>query len=195
MEGILTGFTMNLLKVNFSELYDRHLCRHSQFGINVIHILAVLGIYLCLYSIVYRLVGIEWLLIGIAGVHLAILALNVPLKVLGSTFAFLATVIALIVSLPTLPAWTYALAIYPFYKIQAWSHKVYNVERDMTEFNKKYRKGFVLFVLLSVYEVPILLNYLVFDKNNWPVWLSPARRPTQPVQASGTPDGRAPQCP
>jgi hypothetical protein len=186
---------MNLLKVNFSELYDRHLCRHSQFGINVIHILAVLGIYLCLYGIVYRLVGIEWLLICLAGVHLAILALNVPLKVLGSTVAFLAAVIALVVSLPILPAWAYALAIYPFYKIQAWSHKVYNVERDMTEFNKKYRKGFVLFVLLSVYEVPILLNYLVFDKNNWPVWLSPARRQTQPVQPSGTPDGQAPQCP
>ena len=169
---------MNLFKVNFSELYDRHLCRHSQFGLNVFHILAVLGIYLCLYSVVYRLVGIEWPLLGIAGVHLAILALNLPLRVLGSTVAFLAIVIVLVVSLPTLPAWAYALAIYPFYKIQAWSHMVYNVERDMTDFNKKYRKGFVLFVLLSVYEVPILLKYLVFDKNNWPWLFSP--RATNP---------------
>jgi hypothetical protein len=186
---------MNLLKVNFSQLYDRHLCRHSQFGINVVHIAAVLGIYLCLYGIVYRLLCIEWPLLGIAGVHLAILALNVPLRVLASTVAFLAIVIALVVSLPTLPAWAYALAIYPFYKIQAWSHKVYNVERDMTEFNKKYRKGFALFVLLSVYEVPILLNYLVVDKNNWPEWLSPAHRQTEPVQPSATADGQAPQCP
>jgi hypothetical protein len=102
----------------------------------------VLAIYLCLYGIVYRLVGIEWLLICLASVHLTILALNVPLKVLASTVVFLAIVFALVVSLPTLPAWAYALAIYLFYKIQAWSHKVYNVERDMTEFNKKCRKGF-----------------------------------------------------
>jgi hypothetical protein len=186
---------MNLLKVNFSELYDRHLCRHSQFGINVIHILAVLGIYFCLYAIVYRLTGLTWPLLAAAGVHLAILVLNLPLRVLAGTVAFLAIVVALVVSLPTLPAWAYALAIYPFYKIQAWSHKVYNVERDMTEFNKKYRKGFALFVLLSVYEVPILLNYLVFDKNNWLVWSSPASRETEPLQPSSTASGQAPQCP
>lgn len=186
---------MNLFKVNFSELYDRHLCRHSQFGINVIHILAVLGIYLCLYGIVYRLVGSEWPLLGAAGIHLAVLAFNVPLRVLGFTAAFLAVVLALVLSLPPLPSWSYALAIYPFYKIQAWSHKVYNAARDMTEFNEKYRKGFVLFVLLSVYEVPILLNYLVFDKNNGPTWFTPARGQTASVQARETPDGRAAQCP
>jgi hypothetical protein len=195
MEGPLTGVAMNLFKVNFSELYDRHLCRHSQFGINVIHIMAVLGIYFCLYAILYRLNSLAWPLLGVAGVHLAILALNVQLRVLVGTVVFLAMVIALVLSLPTLPAWAYALAIYPFYKIQAWSHKVYNLERDMTEFNKKYRKGFALFVLLSVYEVPILLNYLVFDKNNWPVWISPARGETEPVQPGGTAGGQTPQCP
>jgi len=186
---------MNPLKVNFPELYDRHLCRHSQFGINVIHILAVLGIYFCLYAIVYRLTGLTWPLLAAAGVHLAILALNLPLRVLGGTLAFLAVVVALVIALPTLPAWAYALAIYPFYKIQAWSHKVYNVERDMTEFNKKYQKGFALFLLLSIYEVPILLNYLVFDKNNWPVWSSPASRESESVQPGSTASGQAPQCP
>ena len=30
----------------------------------------------------------------------------------------------------------------------------------MTEFNKKYAKGRVLFVVLLFYEVPIVLNYL-----------------------------------
>jgi hypothetical protein len=186
---------MSLLKTNFSELYDRHLCRHSQFGINVIHIMAVLGIYLCLYAIAYRLTGLAWPLLTAVGVHLAILALNLPLRVLCGTLVFLAIIIVLVVSLPTLPAWVYALAIYPFYKIQAWSHKVYNVERDMTEFNKKYQKGFALFVLLSVYEVPILLNYLVFDKNNRPVWSSPALREAESLQPSNTAGGQAPQCP
>ena len=66
----------------------------------------------------------------------------------------------------------YVLAVPLLYKVQAWSHKVYNVARDMTEFNTKYKKGFALFVLLSIYEMPLLLNYLVFDKNNWPTWLS-----------------------
>jgi hypothetical protein len=194
MEELLTGVAMNLLKVNFPELYDRHLCRHSQFGINVIHILAAQGIYFCLYAMVYHLTGLTWPLLATAGVHLAIVALNLPLKVLAGTVVFLAAVVALVVSLPTLPAWAYALAIYPSYKIQAWSHKVYNVERDMTEFNQKYRKGFALFVLLSIYEAPILLNYLVFDKNNWPVWSSPANRETEPLQPSSTASGQAPQC-
>ena len=53
------------------------------------------------------------------------------------------------------------------HKPQAWSHKVWAVERDMTEFNKRYPKGPVLFVVLLVYEVPLLLNYLAFDRKNW----------------------------
>ena len=34
---------------------------------------------------------------------------------------------------------------------------------DMHEFADKYRKGLSLFVLLAVYELPILINFLVFD--------------------------------
>jgi hypothetical protein len=37
----------------------------------------------------------------------------------------------------------------------------------MTAFNAKYRKGPALFVLLSLYELPILLNYLVFGRRDW----------------------------
>jgi len=48
------------------------------------------------------------------------------------------------------------------YKIQAWSHRFYTVESDMTEFNKKYVKGSILFVVLLIYEVPIVLNFLLF---------------------------------
>jgi hypothetical protein len=33
----------------------------------------------------------------------------------------------------------------------------------MTEFNQKYPKGPTLFVVLMFYEVPTLLNYLVFE--------------------------------
>ena len=35
---------MNIFRVNFQELYRRHLCRHSQFGLNIWHLIAVAGI-------------------------------------------------------------------------------------------------------------------------------------------------------
>ena len=186
---------MSLFKVNFGELYERHLCRHSQLGINLIHIAAVLSIYLCLYALVYRLVGVVWPLVGIATAHLSILARNLPVKVLTATAVFLAIVIALVVYLPSLTAWAYVLAIYPLYKVQAWSHRIYTLERDMTEFNQKYQKGFGLFVLLSMYEVPILLHYLAFDRANWPAWLRPSQGESRPVQLAEVPDTRAAQSP
>jgi hypothetical protein len=37
----------------------------------------------------------------------------------------------------------------------------------MTEFNRKYSKGSVLFIILLFYEVPIVLNYLVFGRKDW----------------------------
>lgn len=51
------------------------------------------------------------------------------------------------------------------YKLQAWSHRVYTLETDMTEFNQKYRKGSVLFVVLLLYEVPIIMNYFALALN------------------------------
>jgi hypothetical protein len=165
---------MNPLNVNFQELYERHLCRHSQYGINVIHILAVLGIYFALAGIFYYLVGSAWLLLCIIIPHLAIVAWNVPARVLLGNALVMALLFTLFLYLPRPNVWVAAgcvLTLPLFYRVQAWSHKVYNLERDMTEFNKKYKKGFVLFVLLSIYELPILLNYLVFDRNHWPAWL------------------------
>ena len=52
---------MNPFRVNFQELYARHLCRHSQYGINVIHVAAVFGIYLALAGIysLCRRVGLD----------------------------------------------------------------------------------------------------------------------------------------
>lgn len=182
---------MNPLKVNFPELYERHLCRHSQYGINVIHIAAVFGIYLALAGIICTLVVSQWIWVmaGIILLHLTIVGLNVPVRVLLGCALFMGFFFAVLFILPKDWLWAcgYILAIPLLYKVQAWSHKVYHVERDMTEFNKKYKKGFVLFVLLSIYELPILLNYLVFDKNNWPVWLTRSPIETPPGQFSREP--------
>lgn len=180
---------MNPMKVNFQELYERHLCRHSQYGINVIHVAAVFGIYFALAGIICYFVGSEWLLLGIIIPHLAIVALNVPGRMLVGNALFMVLFFLVFLSLPKLPVWVYVLAVPLLYKIQAWSHKVYNVERDMTEFNKKHKKGFVLFVLLSIYELPLLLNYLVFDRNNWPARLSRPRTETPLAQLRAAQNG------
>ena len=57
--------------------------------------------------------------------------------------------------------------IFFWHWFQIWNHKVYDKQLDMGDFTGKYQKGPVLFVLLSIYELPILLNYLVFDRKNW----------------------------
>ena len=47
---------MNILRINFYELYQRHLCRHSQFGLNLWHVLSVYGVYFSIYSLVAFLI-------------------------------------------------------------------------------------------------------------------------------------------
>jgi hypothetical protein len=153
----------------------------------VIHLAAVVGTYLALYGLAFGLVqglgyvltsfGIEagpltskWVLLGIAVPYLVILAANLPTRVFVVTAACLGIFFAAFVALPPLPVWAlwaYPVAIVACYKVQAWSHKLYNRELDMTGFNEKYHKGFSLFVLLSIYELPILLNYLLFGKKDW----------------------------
>jgi hypothetical protein len=164
---------MNLLRVNFQELYERHLCRHSQYGINVIHLATVIGTYLALFGIASWLFESWWVLLAIPLPYLAALAFNIPLRVLAVTLVFLGLFFVVFFmlffspyALPLLPVWCILLIIL-CHQIQNWSHKIYPLERDMTEFNKKYKKGPVLFVLLLVYELPILLNYLVFGRKNW----------------------------
>lgn len=178
---------MNILSVNFQELYERHLCRHSQFGINVIHLAALVGTYLSLYGIAYGLLqllgyvlaggGIPYdpveskgVLVAIAIPYLMVLAPNIPGRVFLVTVVFLGLFFGAFFALPQLPTWAiwvYPVGIIIFYKIQAWSHKIYNKETDMTGFDKKYHKGFNLFILLSIYELPIQLNYLVWGKRDW----------------------------
>jgi hypothetical protein len=161
---------MNILKINFQELHQRHLCRHSQLGINVVHVVSVLGTYVALCGLFYALGAPEWMPLSLMVPYLAILAFNIPLRVLVLTVLFLGLVSLASLTLPRLPFWWYAVVIILLYKLQAWSHKVYTRETDMTEFDKKYQKGITLFVLLSIYELPILLSYLFFGKNDWYTW-------------------------
>src|SRR5262245_42825795 len=154
---------MNPLRANFAELYQRHLCRHSQFGINVIHLLSLVGIYWCLYSLAYSLLETVWPLVALVVLYLGVVAFNVPFRVFVLTAVFASLLLGLVVAVPLLPFWVYLLPLYPLYKIQIWSHRLYDRALDMTEINKKYPKGFALFVLLTTYEVPIQLNYLFLE--------------------------------
>jgi hypothetical protein len=157
---------MNPLRANFHELYQRHLCRHSQYGLNVNHLVAVAGTYLGLLGIIYWLGG-WWALVAVTVPYLAVLALNVPARVFAVLLVAVAALLGLFAVLPDVPVWVYPIVIVVCHQVQQWGHKVYTVERDMTAFNQKYKKGPALFVLLALYELPILLNYLVFDRHSW----------------------------
>jgi hypothetical protein len=161
---------MRILSVNFQELYQRHLCRHSQLGINILHVASVVGTYVALWGLLYALGAPEWTPLFLMVPYLAMLAFNIPLRVILLTVLFLGFVFLASSALPRLPLWCYPVVIFVLYRLQAWSHKIYMRETDMTEFNKKYQKGITLFVLLSIYELPILLNYLFFGKKDWCTW-------------------------
>ena len=65
---------------------------------------------------------------------------------------------------PPVPWWASVAAVLAFHRLQVWSHRVYRRELDMTDFQAKYPKGPRLFLLLALYELPILLHYLVFAR-------------------------------
>ena len=161
---------LSLARVDFADLYARHLCRHSQFGINVTHLAALFGVWFGVYGFLYALLPEWWLPAGLAAAYLLAVAPNLPLRVTLALAVFLAGVVAAVVYTPTLPlwaVWAYLLLVPVFYKLQAWSHKVFTTTSDMTEFDRKYPKGRALFWVLLFYEVPFLLNYLVFDRRRW----------------------------
>jgi hypothetical protein len=160
---------MSLVNIEFDELYTRHLCRHSQFGINVAHLVALLGTWYGIYGALYWLIRSEWVLVGLAAGYLLAMAPNLPVRVLFACAVFMTGLVALVLYVPLLPIWAYLLMVPVWYKIQSWSHRVFTVERDMTDFEQKYHKGFVLFVVLLIYEIPLVLNYLLFDRKNWAV--------------------------
>lgn len=157
---------MNLLRVNFDELYRRHLCRHSQFGINMLHLIAVAGIYIGLYGIAFALPGSQWIIGSCLAIYFVVLALNVPPRLLFVNAVTIAVLLGVFLLLPSVPAWVHMILIVVWHRFQNWNHRVYDRATDMSEFAEKYRKGWALFVLLSIYELPILLNYLVFDRRS-----------------------------
>jgi hypothetical protein len=154
---------MNLFKVDFRELYERHLCRHSQFGNNVIHLATVIVSYLALFSLAAKVIDSPWVMLALPAPYFVLLAFNVPVRVLAACLVFVAAFFAFFFTLPALPIWLALVLIVVAHKVQSWSHLIYTAERDMTAYAQKYQKGIALFVLLSLYELPILLNYLVFD--------------------------------
>lgn len=155
---------MNPLHANFAELYERHLCRHSQLGINVGHLVCVFGTWISLFGILYNLTESPALVLGITVPYLAVLAANVPLRVFAAVLVFFVVFFTAFFALPTQPIWLSLFVVFFIYKVQNWSHRYWNVERDMTEFNRKYPKGVKLFILLTVYELAILLNYLCYAR-------------------------------
>src|SRR5262245_39872212 len=126
---------MRLFLVEFDELYARHLCRHSQCGINVVHLIALAAIWYSIYGLGYWLTGMAWLIAMPAVLYLGMLAPNLPARVLGATGLFLAAIVAAVVLFPQPPFWVYLLMIAVSYKVQSWSHRFYTHETDMTEFD------------------------------------------------------------
>lgn len=166
----LTSRPMSLLWIDFNELYARHLCRHSQLGVNVVHLAALAGIWYGVYAALYTVTASPYVPIGLAMCYFAVLALNTPPRVLAVVAVLLALLVAAVVAVPAPPQWAFWIYLLPIpilYKVQSWSHTIWHTERDLGEFNRKYTKGFVLFVVLLFYEVPIVLNFLAFDHKHW----------------------------
>jgi hypothetical protein len=166
---------MSLTRFDFNDLYARHLGRHSQFGINVAHVAALYGVWFGVYATIAQgasLLGLQpfWPLTALALAYLAIVAMNAPYRVSLATAVFLAVFVASVLALPKLPGWSilvFLLMIPVFYKIQAWSHKIWTVAEDMTEFNRRFPPGRTLRLILLFYEIPICLNYLIFEHKDW----------------------------
>jgi hypothetical protein len=168
---------VNILRINFLELYQRHLCRHGQFGINVWHIIAVYGVYFSLVSlaaIVVRAilpqatVAIQYFVLTILFVpYLAVLLRNIPVAVFSLTALSALLLIVAAVATPGIPFWLHLILIPAWHRVQLISHRRYTVHHDMSAFDQTYKKGRTLFLLLAVYELPILLQYLAFGRKDW----------------------------
>jgi hypothetical protein len=153
---------MNPLTANFCELYQRHLCRHSQYGINAIHFAALVGTYVALFQLAFWMLGSWWVIPAVAIPYVAVVTPNIPFRLRFVVLGFLAGFFPAITVIPPSWPWVDVVLLVFCYWLQNWSHRWYPVEFDMTRFNMKYHKGPALFVLLTLYEMPIQLNYLVF---------------------------------
>ncbi|MEM9485805.1 MAG: hypothetical protein AAGA83_19170 [Cyanobacteria bacterium P01_F01_bin.116] len=157
---------MNLFKVEFEELYQRHLCRHSQFGVNVIHCMTLFGIWYSFDGILYWLMPLNWL-ITLGVVSLMLVAFNLPPQ-LSLVTALLAMGLCGVIYYAPLPwEWGYLILIPLFNQLQTESHRIYSHEHDIAEFRRKYPPGALLYSILMLYELPAVLNYLVFRRQDW----------------------------
>lgn len=165
---------MNYLTVSFDDLYRRHLCRHGHFGINMLHLIAVVGIDVAVIGLVDRLADLlvgryaTPLLFGLALVWLVLIVRNLPASIALATAATFALLILCTQALQPFVPWPVWLLLIPaLHRFQQWSHSVYPMHRDMSEFDDTYRKGAKLFVILLMYELPILLNYFLYGQADW----------------------------
>jgi hypothetical protein len=167
---------LSLLRVDFSDLYARHLGRHSQFGINIAHLAALYGMWFGIYAATEQaLIGLNptaarVVVLTMAVAYLALVAMNAPFRVSVATAAFLGVFVLTVLALPALPRWSilaFLLMVPVFYKLQAWSHKIWTTAADMTEFNRRFPPGRALNLILLVNEVPICLNYLIYGRKDW----------------------------
>ena len=167
---------LSFLHVDFDRLYERHLGRHSQFGINVAHVVALYGLWFGAYSALYQAVlhlGVPaaWsLVVVLALTYLVIVSINAPLRVTIAMALFLAVFVMSVIAEPKLPVWwilVFAVMAPAFYKFQSTNHKIWTKAADMTEFNRRFPPGRALNVILLLNEIPICLNYLIFNRKDW----------------------------
>ena len=152
---------MNPCRVDFQELYRRHLCRHSQYGLNVLHLLAVTGVYWALLGLVCLLPAGQYLAGAGIGLYLVVLSRNLPWKVFLATACFVAGLLALSLVAPPAPWWVYILGAVCAHRFQVLQHRYYDHSFEMSQFDVKYPKGPGLALLLAVYELPILMQFLL----------------------------------
>lgn len=161
---------LSIFRINFDELFRRHLCRHGEFGINVLHIVSVWGVYCSLLAIEFRCLqwlfpaaSLWWLIAAMLMSllpWLAVVAVNVPVPVLLAT-ASMGIVLSLPAAFQPFPAWVHIVLLPLWHQLQLVSHRFYTEHRDMSEFAMRYRKGWFLSVLLAVYELPILTQFFL----------------------------------
>ena len=168
---------MNILRINFDQLYQRHLCRHGQFGINVWHLIAVYGVYFSLCSLAaiavrgflpHAMPSVQCCVLFLLFVpYFGVLLRNIPIPVFLLTFLSSMLLLTTAVATPGIPLWFHVILIPAWHRVQLLSHRRYTLCHDMSAFDQSYKKGTTLFVLLAVYELPILLQYLVFGRKDW----------------------------
>ena len=170
--------SLRILSINFDEVYQRHLGRHSQFGINVLHLIAVYGVYFSVFCLARAALTaglpqlspaeLTLLLFGLSVPWLAVLMWNVRMGALLLS-VLSAILLSIAAALLPLPLWL-ALPLLPvWHQLQQVSHRWFTEHRDMSRFAAGYPKGAKLVIMLAVFELPILLHYfLVGDRDQYP---------------------------